>query len=100
MTRKDLMDAYIELQKTINGDIVIRLTNVELDIDSNETDVYIWGDESEPYDDSYNELYEGNMKDFLESFNDEELNTGWCRIDETMTRNDGKIGGIKFDFVF
>ena len=50
--------------------------------------------------------YDGNCKDFLESFNDKELETGLCRIDEFLVIENFnpevqkcKVGGVKFDFI-
>ena len=57
MKKADILEAYKELQRIINGDNVIRL------VDGKEADEFI-------KEGSYTDLYEGNCKDFLESFND------------------------------
>lgn len=100
MTKKDIIQAYIDIQRIINDDIVIHLNNPNI-TQKNEDD-YIWGTETECDDDYMNENYNGNMMTFLESFNDKELETGWCRIMEIENSDDDNtlIGGYKLDFVF
>jgi len=59
MTKGDILTAYADLQDTINGDVVARYENGEEQeqlIPENEAD--------------FNTVYEGNCKDFLESFNE------------------------------
>ena len=100
MKEKDIIIAYANIQKNINGDDVIRLLEPEIKHE-NDGDNYIWGIDADLIpENEYENMYEGNCKDFLESFNDKELDTGICRIMDCEEREDGKIGGIKLDFVW
>lgn len=100
MVKKDILTAYANIQKNINGDDVLRLLEPELE-DIGEERPNIWGTDTDLIPEGeYEEIYEGNCKDFLESFNDKELETGICRIMDCEEREDGKTGGVKLDFVF
>ncbi len=57
MSKKDILETYAELQHDINGDFVGRFEN------NKEQDELI------PHTPDWDEVYEGNCKDFLESFN-------------------------------
>ena len=56
MTKAEILETYAELQEIINGDIVVRIEG---------------GQEQEELIPAgkFNERYEGNCKEFLESFN-------------------------------
>lgn len=99
LEKKALIEIYASLQHIINGDTVMRLENPIIEqIDENACN--IWGTEMELIPEGkYEDIYEGNFKDFLESFNDKELETGFCRIIDVKENND-LIGGEKCDFVF
>ena len=104
MLMSDILTAYEILQHDINGDLVIKLKNPQ--IETTENGIFIWGSEMEPLGLDNDVIYTGNCKDFLESFNDKELETGICRIDEILVPENydnqnkkGQIGGLKFDFV-
>lgn len=66
MRKRDILEVYRQLQKDINGDEVVRLVN---------------GVEREDFipKGEYKDVFEGNCKDFLESFNGREYETGFCR---------------------
>lgn len=80
--KSELIRAYAELMETINCDTVIRLRDAIAvpSIRGSETTVsgFTW----EGTDDSMSEVYTGNMKDFLESFNCQEEKTGWYRLSD------------------
>ena len=57
MKKSDILEAYAEIQYRINGDDVIRIEN------GKEADNLI------PNDPSYDEIYTGNLREYLESFN-------------------------------
>ena len=74
-----LLEAYAHIQKACNGDTVVRLINPvltkngdEKELEGKKMDSFFTKDE--------NGIYEGNYKDFLESFNGRELETGICRL--------------------
>ena len=77
---KEILETYQDLQSMINGDCVMRLENIKSDEDGNVID----GDEAEEFipEGSYEDVFTGNCKDFLESFNGREAETGLCRYDE------------------
>lgn len=96
---KVLLETYAEIQHTINGDYVIRLEDPEIE-GTGDCDSNIWGKEVDLIPEGeYDEIYEGNFKNFLESFNEKELETGFCRFMDVDEKN-GLIGGIKLDFIF
>ncbi len=100
LTKAQLLQLYASIQKAINGDDVMRLEDVI--IEGNEpNDMHIWGKEAENFipEGKYQEIYKGNYKDFLESFNDRETETGFCRVLEAEEKGD-LIGGDKLDFVY
>lgn len=98
---KELLQVYTDLQSHINGDSVLHLENPYIE-EKDDTDNYIWGVETECTDTNLNDIYEGNMKDFLESYNGNELETGWCRVMDICENptNENLTGGIKLDFIF
>lgn len=100
-----LLSVYADLQSDINGDHVIHLKNPVLEIIDDAK--YIWGTEDDAFDKGIpdvdlDKIFQGNMKDFLESFNDRECETGWCRVDMlSECPKDAKlIGGNLLSFVF
>lgn len=94
-----LLEAYAHIQKACNGDTVVRLINPvltkngdEKELEGKKMDSFFTKDE--------NGIYEGNYKDFLESFNGRELETGICRpIDIEMDGNT-TIKGSLLDFIW
>ena len=105
MSKSDILAAYKRLQHDINGDYIVRLKNPKQEILDN-GDIIIYGDSEEPLTAEYDEIYDGSCKEFLESFNDRELETGLCRIDEFLVIENfnpetqkSKVGGVKFDFI-
>lgn len=105
MFKLDILAAYERLQHDINGDCVVRLKNPRQETLDN-GNVIIYGDSEESLAAEYDELYDGNCKEFLESFNDRELEIGLCRLDEFLVIENfnpetqkGQVGGIKFDFI-
>lgn len=102
--KSELIRAYAELQDTINGDTVIRLrdaTEVPSIYDRGATTT-VSGFEYEGEDESMSEIYTGNMKNFLESFNGQEEKTGWYRLSDYSDSYNGFAsmhGGIKQCFV-
>lgn len=101
-TYDTLLQAYIDLQKDINGDDVLHLSDIEIyNIDEDDDEELIWGHQTDETEEFLSQTYKGNMKDFLESFNGHEKETGWCRIYECIERDDSdKIGGALLMFVF
>lgn len=91
----DLIEVYKEIIYDVNGDYVIRVKNPVYDKDK---EFIISGTEVELDDGSMDELYTGNMKDFLESLNDNDL--GIVRLMEYEDGENGEISnGILLDFV-
>lgn len=66
MKKKDILEVYQQIQGDINGDEVCRLNN-----DGSEADDFIPEGE-------YEDIYTGNCKDFLESFNDKNIFARYC----------------------
>lgn len=60
MKKSDILEAYAYIQLKINGDDVIRIENGEE------------ADELIPDDPAYDEVYSGNLREYLESFNGSE----------------------------
>jgi hypothetical protein len=102
--KSELIRAYAELQDTINGDTVIRLrdaTEMPSIYDRGATTA-VSGFEYECEDESMSEIYTGNMKNFLESFNGQEEKTGWYHLSDYSDSYNGFAsmhGGIKQCFV-
>ena len=103
-----LLAAYQELQKELNCDFVIPFEHMVVKSDKEFNTAYITplncsgdafrqGDQAE---DMFKQ-YCGNMKEFLESFNGKEYETGWCRICGTgATVESDFMSGQLLDFVF
>ena len=82
--KSELIRAYAELLDTINSDTVVRLrdaTEMPSIYDRGAT-TSVSGWEHEGSDESMSEIYTGNMRDFLESFNGQETKTGWYRLSD------------------
>ena len=101
MTKDELLEVYRELMLDINGDFVVHLSDVEIIGPTEEdTTVYIKGIECA--DPTITEtLFVWNMKEFLESHNEKEQDTGWYRLMNIRRdpHNHCLITGIKLDFV-
>ena len=105
MFKSDILAAYKCLQHDINGDYVTRFKSPKQEVLENGV-VIIYGDCEKSLVPEYDEIYDGSCKEFLESFNDKELETGLCRIDEFLVIENfnpetqkGQVGGVKFDFI-
>ena len=91
----DLVEVYKKIIHDVNGDYVIRVKNPVYDKDK---EFIVSGTEVELDDGSMNELYTGNMKDFLESLNGNDL--GIVRLMDYAINNNKEIkNGILLDFV-
>lgn len=94
-----LLEAYAHIQKACNGDTVVRLINPvltkngdEKELEGKKMDSFFTKDE--------NGIYEGNYKDFLESFNGRELETGICRLIDIEMDGNTTIKGSLLDFIW
>lgn len=101
-TYETLLKAYTDLQHDINGDDVLHLSDIEIyNNDEDDDEKLIWGHQTDDTEEFLAQTYKGNMRDFLESFNDNEKETGWCRVYECNEQDDSdKIGGTMLMFVF
>lgn len=102
--KSDLLKAYAELQDTINGDTIIRLRDATEIPDTRDrgATTHVAGWEYEGEDEYMSEVFTGNMRDFLESFNGQEHKTGWYRLSDCSDCYMGyasMTGGIKQCFV-
>lgn len=103
-TKSELITAYAELLETINCDTVVRLrdaSEMPAIYDRGAT-TFVSGFEWDEPDKSMSEIYTGNMKDFLESFNGQENKTGWYRLSDYSEEHngfEGMCGGTKMCFV-
>lgn len=97
MQKRDLLKIYALLQQKLNGDEIVRLTDVTINDKTN----HIIAKKINLFnDDEYCDIYEGNFKDFLESFNDKEKDTGLYRIiDSGYVISNNYIMGAKLDFI-
>lgn len=79
MKESEILETYADIQDIINGDCVIRYATIITDDDGN----IIGGEEADKFipEGEYKSIYDGNCKDFLESFNGKEIETGFCRYD-------------------
>lgn len=112
-SKEVLLSAYRDLQCTINGDVVVHLNHVVIKT-TRDGSRYVYGvqDVSSELQTSFidyavkedflglHEHYVGNMKNFLESFNGREYETGWCRIDVKNKDDEGFIEGELLDFIW
>ena len=96
-SKEYLLRAYADIQDTINGDAVVHLENPQI-LEGG----LIKGYETDFYEETYQEIYEGNYKDFLLSFNGKELETGFCRLiayEDKIENNKTITIGNKVDFI-
>jgi hypothetical protein len=100
--KSELIRAYAELMETINCDTVVRLRDA-IEVPSIcGIETIVSGFEWDETDDTLSEIYTGNMKDFLESFNNRERETGWYRLtgyEEVFHDFTSMSGGTKLCFV-
>lgn len=102
MAKGKLLQIYADIQQQINGDSVVYLENpVFLRPQSGEFRHIVEGKRGNIITDkNRNEIYEGNYRSFLESFNGREHDTGLYRIMDAEETEDGLISGIKLDFIW
>lgn len=102
MAKGKLLQIYADIQQQINGDSVVYLENpVFLRPQSGEFHHIVEGKRGNIITDkNRNEIYEGNYRSFLESFNGREYDTGLYRIMNAEETEDGLIRGIKLDFIW
>lgn len=111
MTKGKLLQIYADIQQQINGDSVIYLENpvfpipqsepVRLISQSGKFHHIVEGKRGNIITDkNRNEIYEGNYRSFLESFNGKEHDTGLYRIMNAKETENGLIRGIKLDFIW
>lgn len=100
MPEKELLKIYSEVVHVINGDDVIKLEDVKIQSSNFSTNTIIGRKMDLIPEGQYEEIYEGSFKDFLESFNNREKETGIYRI-TLIAENALKIvSGYKLDFVW
>lgn len=100
MPEKELLKIYSEVVHVINGDDVIKLEDVKIQSSDFSTNTIIGRKMNLIPEGQYEEIYEGSFKDFLESFNNREKETGLYRI-TLIAENALKIvSGYKLDFVW
>lgn len=102
MAKGKLLQIYADIQQQINGDSVVYLENpVFLIPQFGEFRHIVKGKRGNIITDkNRNEIYKGNYRSFLESFNGREHDTGLCRIMDVEEIEDGLIRGIKLDFIW
>lgn len=94
-----LLRAYTEIQNTINSDEVVLLNNVSTKREGDY--IIVSGDLDErDFDEIYHEVYEGNYKDFLESYNEKEKETRLYRLLDPTLDDKRRITGTKLDFIW
>ena len=100
MPEKELLKIYSEVVHVINGDDVAKLEDVKIQLSDFSTNTIIGKRMDLIAEGQYEEIYEGNFKEFLESFNNREKETGIYRI-TLIAENALKIvSGYKLDFVW
>lgn len=92
-----LLDIYRGLVKQINGDELVCLNNTNMIVNGNEE--IVEGTLAQIKEDDYADVYEGNYKDFLTSFNDAEKNTGIYRLMDAEYLDDEHVKGVKLEFI-
>lgn len=87
MKECEILSAYAEIQRVVNGDSVVRLTDICL-----AGDRVLSGNVEDNLipDGEYQGIYKGNCCDFLMQFNGHEKDTGLCRY----------CDGEKLDFIY
>lgn len=100
MPEKELLKIYSEVVHVINGDDVAKLEDVKIQLSDFSTNTIIGKRMNLIAEGQYEEIYEGSFKEFLESFNNREKETGIYRI-TLIAENALKIvSGYKLDFVW
>lgn len=100
MPEKELLKIYSEVVHVIDGDDVMKLEDVKIQSSDFSTNTIIGRKMDLIQEGQYEEIYEGSFKDFLESFNNREKETGIYRI-TLIAENALKIvSGYKLDFVW
>lgn len=100
MPEKELLKIYSEVVHVIDGDDVMKLEDVKIQSSDFSTNTIIGRKMDLIPEGQYEEIYEGSFKDFLESFNNREKETGIYRI-TLIAENALKIvSGYKLDFVW
>lgn len=100
MPKKELLKIYSEVVHVINGDDVVKLEDVKIQLSDFSTNTIIGRRMDLIAEGQYEEIYEGSFKEFLESFNNREKETGIYRI-TLIAENALKIvSGYKLDFVW
>lgn len=97
---KALLEAYSEIQDTINGDAVVQLENCNRSYgDNDKSEIRISGKEI-PLCEDMEVIYEGNYMDFLLQYNNKESETQLYRLMDVIRDDDGSISGTKLDFIW
>ncbi len=97
---KALLEAYAEIQDTINGDAVVQLENCSRSYEDNDkSEIHISGKEI-PLCEDMGVIYEGNYMDFLLQYNNKESETQLYRLMDVIRDDDGSISGTKLDFIW
>lgn len=100
MPEKELLKIYSEVVHVINGDDVVKLEDAKIQSSGFSTNTIIGRRMDLIPEGQYEEIYEGSFKEFLESFNNREKETGIYRI-TLIAENVLKIvSGYKLDFVW
>lgn len=100
MPEKELLKIYSEVVHVIDGDDVMKLEDVKIQLSDFSTNTIIGKRMDLIAEGQYEEIYEGSFKEFLESFNNREKETGIYRI-TLIAENALKIvSGYKLDFVW
>lgn len=100
MPKKELLKIYSEVVHVINGDDVVKLEDVKIQSSNFSTNAIIGKRMDLIPEGQYEEIYEGSFKEFLESFNNREKETGIYRM-TLIAENALKIvSGYKLDFVW
>ena len=100
MPEKELLKIYSEVVHVIDGDDVMKLEDVKIQSSDFSTNTIIGRRMDLITEEQYEEIYEGSFKEFLESFNNREKETGIYRI-TLIAENALKIvSGYKLDFVW
>lgn len=101
-TKATLLKTYADIQNSINGDTVVRLSNctcANADL-SFFPDIIITGTEEDIAScEDADEIFIGEYKDFLKSYNDMESETQLYRLRKATRDEKGIVSGIKLDFV-
>ncbi len=96
--KKDLLEIYKMIQKRINGDDVLALKNES--IENMGSDQWVLGTVSS-FDEipELHEVFDGNFKELLNSYNNSESKTHLYRImDAEFDKKE--VTGIKLDFIY